>query len=220
MPLPPLEGIETWIFDLDNTLYPPELRLQEQIDARMAGFIMAETGLDRAAADALRHDYWQAYGTTLRGLMLHHGVDPACFLAAAHAIDYSVLRPDPVLARVIAALPGRKIVHTNGARSHAATVIAARGLDGVFEVVFAIEDKDLAPKPSDKAYRTILQRAGIEPASAAMIEDDARNLEVPKALGMATVWLCHQDDRPAPAHVDHRITDLTGFLSAHTGPPD
>lgn len=217
-PRPPWTHVETWVFDLDNTLYPPSARLFEQIDARMTGFIMRELGLGREAADRLRRDYWRAHGTTLRGLMAHHGTEPGRFLAEVHAIDLSALGPDPALAAALARLPGRKLVHTNGARAHAERVLAARGLGAAFEAIFAIEDKDYVPKPEPEAYRRLAAAAGLDPARAAMIEDDARNLEVPKALGMATVWLSHgpQEAAPDAAHtpawVDRRITALTQFL--------
>ncbi len=207
-----LSHVETWIFDLDNTLYHPSARLFDQINARMTGFIMRELGVSRAAADDLRRTYWQRHGTTLRGMIDGHGIDPAQFLDEVHAIDLSALKPDADLAAAIRRLPGARIVHTNGARAHAARVLAARGLEGLFDAVYAIEDKDLVAKPQPDAYRRVIQLSGLDPARAAMIEDDVRNLEVPKALGMATVWLCHRAGARAPAFVDHRITRLSRFL--------
>lgn len=207
-----LSHVETWIFDLDNTLYHPSARLFDQIDARMTGFIMRELGIPRAAADELRRTYWQRHGTTLRGLIDGHGIDPAQFLDEVHAIDLSALMPDADLAAAIRRLPGVKIVHTNGARAHAARVLAARGLEGLFDAVYAIEDKDLVPKPQPDAYHRVIRLSGLDPARAAMIEDDVRNLEVPKALGMATIWLCHRVGARAPAFVDRCITRLSRFL--------
>ncbi|MHA1528139.1 MAG: pyrimidine 5'-nucleotidase [Alphaproteobacteria bacterium] len=209
---PNLSHVETWIFDLDNTLYHPSARLFDQINARMTGFIMRELGVGRAAADAMRRGYWQRHGTTLRGLIENHGVDPARFLDEVHAIDLSALRPDAGLASAIGRLPGARIVHTNGARAHAARVLAARGLEGVFDAVYAIEDKDLVPKPHPDAYRRVIRLSGLDPARAAMIEDDVRNLAVPKALGMATIWLCHRAGARVPVFVDRRITRLIRFL--------
>ncbi len=209
---PNLSHVETWIFDLDNTLYHPSARLFDQINARMTGFIMRELGIPRAAADELRRTYWQRHGTTLRGLIDGHGIDPARFLDEVHAIDLSALKPDAGLAAAIRRLPGARIVHTNGARAHAVRVLAARGLEGVFDAVYAIEDKNLVAKPQPDAYRQVIRLSGLDPARAAMIEDEVRNLEVPKALGMATVWLCHRAGARAPAFVDHRITRLSRFL--------
>jgi len=212
--------VETWIFDLDNTLYHPSARLFDQINVRMTGFIIRELGVGKAEADALRRRYWGKYGTTLRGLIDEHGIDAARFLDEVHAIDLSALTPDAGLAAAVGRLPGARIVHTNGARAHARRVLAARGLTGLFDAIYAIEDKALVPKPQPDAYHRIVRLAGIDPGRAAMIEDDVRNLEVPKALGMATVWLCHDEGAagrdpaaaPAPTYVDRRISRLTAFL--------
>jgi putative hydrolase of the HAD superfamily len=204
--------VETWIFDLDNTLYPPSARLFDQINARMTRFIMRELGVARAEADRLRRGYWERHGATLRGLVVEHGIDADRFLDEVHAIDLTALTPDADLAEALGRVPGRRIIHTNGARAYAARVLAARGLEGRFDAVYAIEDKALMPKPRREAYARIIELAGLDPGRAAMIEDDARNLEVPKALGMATVWLCHDTGRPAPSWVDRRISALTQFL--------
>jgi putative hydrolase of the HAD superfamily len=207
------DHVETWIFDLDNTLYHPSARLFDQINIRMTEFIMTTLGTSRAEADRLRLSYWQSHGTTLGGLVAEHGIDPDQFLAEAHRIDLGALAPDPELAAAIAGLPGRKIVHTNGARAHAGRVLAARGLQGLFDAVYAIEDKALVAKPRPEAYRRIAELDGLDPRRAAMIEDEPRNLEVPKSLGMVTIWLCHEAGRKAPEWVDHRITRLNRFLA-------
>jgi putative hydrolase of the HAD superfamily len=206
------DHVETWIFDLDNTLYHPSARLFDQINIRMTGFIMRELSVTKAEADALRRRYWERHGTTLRGLIEEHGTDAGRFLDEVHAIDLSALAPDAGLAESIRRLPGRKLVHTNGSRGHAARVLAARGLGGLFDAVYAIEDKDLVPKPQRAAYDRIVALAGIDPGRAAMVEDDARNLEVPKALGMRTVWLCHETGAKAPGWVDLRVAGLDGFF--------
>jgi len=206
-------GIEAWIFDLDDTLYPPSARLVEQIDRRMTRYIMATLSLPEAEADGLRHRYWREHGTTLAGLVADHAIAPSPSLEAVHAIDLSALRPDPHLARAIAALPGRKIVHTNSARAHAERVLAAHGLGRCFDAVFAIEDKALAAKPGRDSYARVLAGAGIDPAAAAMVEDTPRNLVEPHRLGMATIWLDHGAETPTPAHVDLRITGLAPFLA-------
>ena len=209
---PNLSHVETWIFDLDNTLYHPSARLFDQIDARMTGFIMRELGVGRDAADELRRGYWRRHGATLGGLIENHAIDPAQFLDEVHAIDLSALKPDAALASAIRRLPGARIVHTNGARAHAARVLAARGLEGVFDAVYAIEDQGLVAKPRPEAYRRVIRLSGLDPARAALIEDDVRNLAAPKALGMATIWLCHRAGARAPAFVDRRITRLIPFL--------
>ena len=210
MPLPDFTPVRTWVFDLDNTLYPPATRLFDQIDQRMTAYMMRVTGLSRDRADRLRHDYWRQYGTTLAGLMAHHGVDPAPYLVEVHDIDFTVLTPDPELRAGIAALPGRRVVYTNGSAPYARRVITARGLEGLFDAVYGVEDADFHPKPRPEAFAAVFGRDGFETAQAAMFEDDPRNLQVPHALGMRTV---HVAPEPEPAdHIHHHTDDLAGFL--------
>jgi putative hydrolase of the HAD superfamily len=207
--------IDTWVFDLDNTLYPPSVRLFDQIEVRMTAWVMRELGVDRARADHLRRHYWQQYGTTLAGLMAEHGADPAPYLTEVHEIDFSVIPADPVLAARIAALPGRRIVYTNGSRPYAERVIAARGLSGLFDAVYGVEHAGFRPKPEHAAFATVFAADGLRPATAAMFEDDPRNLAVPHALGMRTVHIA-PDPMPAP-HIHHHHDDLSGFLGLLTG---
>ena len=209
-PTPGFAAIRTWVFDLDNTLYPPATRLFDQIDRRMTAYVMRELGLPEAAADRLRHDYWQRYGTTLAGLMAHHGIDPEPYLAEVHDIDFGALRPDPDLRAGIAALPGRRIVYTNGSASYARRVIAARGLEGVFDAVYGVEHAGYRPKPAAAAFAAVFAADGLDPACAAMFEDDPRNLREPHRLGMRTV---HVAPDPEPAdHIHHHTDDLAAFL--------
>jgi putative hydrolase of the HAD superfamily len=204
------DRIETWVFDLDNTLYPPEMALFDQINARMTAYVMTELALSEAEADALRHRYWRDHGTTLAGLMDRHGIDPAPYLEAVHDIDFTVLSPDPTLAARIADLPGRKIVYTNGTAAYARRVIAHRGLEGLFDAVYGVEDAGLRPKPERAAFEAVFGRDGLAPDRAAMFEDDARNLAVPHAMGLATVHIAPTPD-PAP-HIHHHGADLSAFL--------
>lgn len=210
MPKHAFRHVQTWVFDLDNTLYPPQVRLFDQINARMSAYVMRELGLPRAEADALRHSYWKDHGTTLAGLMTHHGIDPDPYLVEVHAIDFSVLPPAPDLAARIGALPGRRIVYTNGSAPYAARVIEARGLDGLFDAVYGIEDAGYRPKPQRAAFEAIFARDGLDSTRAAMFEDDDRNLAAPHAMGMRTV-LVGPDPVPAP-HIHHHTDDLAGFL--------
>ncbi|HUF55623.1 MAG TPA: pyrimidine 5'-nucleotidase [Thermohalobaculum sp.] len=212
--IPDRAAVETWIFDLDQTLYHPSARIFNQIDARMTAFIMRELGLGRRASDRLRKVYWARDGITLAGLVAEHGVDPVAFLDEVHRIDLRALRPDRALAAAIRALPGTRIIHSNGARAHAERVLAARGLDGLFARIFGIDDKGFLPKPRPEAYAHVIEAAALDPARAVMVEDDQRNLEVPKALGMTTVWVCYEPGGKAGAHVDHRVSSLTDFLGA------
>ncbi len=205
--------ITTWVFDLDNTLYPPSVRLFDQIEVRMVQFVMDHLQIDRIQADHLRRVYWQKHGTTLAGLMDEHGMDPEQFLIDVHDIDFSVLPPDPLLRRHIADLPGRKIIYTNGTAPYAENVIAARGLTGVFDAIYGVEHAGFRPKPERAAFERVFTKDGFDPTQAAMFEDEARNLQVPKSLGMATVHVAPVRD-PAP-YIDHHTPDLTDFLTQH-----
>ena len=206
----PFSHVRDWIFDLDNTLYPPEMRLFDQIEVRMTSWVMEALNVSREKADHLRDAYWREYGTTLAGLMAVHDVDPGPYLTHVHDISLSHLVPDPDLAAYISDLPGRKFIFTNGTADYATKVAAARGLDGVFDGVFGVEETAFEPKPSALAFERIVQHAGIQADQAAMFEDDARNLEAPHTMGMRTV---HVAPTPSDAHyVHHHTTDLTGFL--------
>lgn len=203
--------VETWVFDLDNTLYPPAARLFDQIEARMTAWVMSTLGVARDEADRLRADYWRLYGTTLAGLMHEHGIDPVPYLEDVHDIALDHLAPDPGLARAIGALPGRRVVYTNGSAPYARRVLDARGLSGAFDAVFGVEHAGFRPKPDRGAFETVFAAAGIDAARAAMFEDDARNLAAPHAMGMRTV---HVAPLPEPApHIHHHTDDLAGFLA-------
>lgn len=215
MPRDAFSHVTAWVFDLDNTLYSPRTRLFDQIDKRINAYVMTALGVDRAEADRLRDTYWRRYGTTLAGLMAEHGVAPDPYLVDVHDIDFSVLAPDPGLRARIAALPGRRIVYTNGSAPYAERVIAARGLSGLFDSVYGVEHAGYRPKPEPAAFDAVFARDGLSPATAAMFEDDARNLAAPHALGMRTV---HVAPVPEPAdHIHHHTDDLAGFLARLTG---
>ena len=202
--------VTQWVFDLDNTLYPPEARLFDQIEVKMSAYVMASLGVDQTTADQLRRDYWRDYGTTLAGLMREHNVDPGPYLFDVHDIDLSHLNKDPALASAIDTLPGRKIVYTNGTAPYAHQVLAARGLDQVFEAVYGVEEANFLPKPELEAFETIFALDGIQPRQAAMFEDEARNLQVPHSLGMQTIPVA-----PAPVtapYLQHHTNNLRQFL--------
>jgi putative hydrolase of the HAD superfamily len=210
--------IDTWIFDLDNTLYPSTSSLFPQISARMGGFIAGRFGLDAEAARALQKQLFRAHGTTLRGLMVEHGVDPHEFMDYVHDIDLSDLAPAAALAAALGALPGRKLVFTNGSRRHADRVLGHLGLAGHVAGVFDIADAGFMPKPDPAGYQALIARFGIEPRRAAMVEDMARNLEPAAALGMVTVLVHNASDWAAEGAegdwIQHRTDDLAGWLSA------
>ncbi len=200
-----------WVFDLDNTLYPPEARLFDQIEVRMTDWVMTELSVDRGTADRLRREYWHQYGTTLAGLMAEHGVDPAPYLTHVHEISLDHLDTDPDLRDRIADLPGRRIVYTNGSAPYAERVIAARGLNGLFDAVYGVEHANFRPKPERNAFEAVFAKDGVDPETAAMFEDEPRNLAAPHEMGMRTIHVA-PEPQPAP-HIHHHTDDLTAFLA-------
>lgn len=214
------DHVSVWIFDLDNTLYPREIDLFSQIERRMTDYVMRALDVDRPRADELRRHYWREHGTTLAGLMAEHALDPLPYLRDVHDIDFSVLPADPALAAAIAALPGRKIIHTNADSLYARRVLERRGLD-LFEAIYGIEEVGFHPKPDPRAFAAVLDQHGIDPTQAAMFEDDPRNLLVPAQLGMQTILVGaghHGPDAPDPGqahgdHIQHVTDDLAHFLN-------
>jgi putative hydrolase of the HAD superfamily len=203
--------VQTWVFDLDNTLYHPSADLFSQMDKRFAAYVARLTGRDPADALQLAHAYWLSHGSTLAGLMADYRIDPDEFLADVHAIDITHLAPDPALTTSLSRLSGRKVVYTNGSHNHAQRVLAARGLTQQFDAVYGVEHANYRPKPKAEAFAAIFARDGITPTTAAMFEDEARNLAVPHDLGMRTV---HVHETPLNAvHVHHGTDDLAAFLS-------
>jgi putative hydrolase of the HAD superfamily len=226
--------IDTWVFDLDNTLYPAGSDLWPKIDARITLFLANLFGIDGLSARALQKYYYHRYGTTLRGLMLEQEVGAAAFLAFVHDIDRSSITRNELLGAAIATLPGRKLILTNGSREHALRTTAALGLDTLFEDIFDIEAADFLPKPEPDTYQRFFDKHAIDPSRAAMFEDLAKNLVVPHARGMTTVLVApkpgegdHRDPLEmvsgvVPAHIDFVTSDLEGFLEtviATASPP-
>jgi putative hydrolase of the HAD superfamily len=220
------DQVETWVFDLDNTLYPHHLNLWQQVDERIRLYIERLLNLAKDDAFRLQKDYYRRYGTTLRGLMLEHGLRPDDFLDFVHEIDHSPLEPNPQLGAAIQKLPGRKLILTNGTRKHADAVMRRLAIDEHFEDVFDIEAAELEPKPSPRTYERFLSHHEVDPKKAAMFEDLARNLATPHSLGMTTVLVIPEGTREVlrehwefegrdDDHVDYVTDDLTGFLQAN-----
>ena len=217
------EHVETWVFDLDNTLYPHHLNLWQQVDERIRSYVAEFLKVSKDEAFRVQKDYYRRYGTTMRGLMTEHGLKPDDYLEYVHQIDHSPLTPDPALGDALEKLPGRKLILTNGTRKHAEAVMARLEIDRHFEDVFDIAAADLDPKPLPQVYQRFLALHQVDPEKAAMFEDLARNLEAPHALGMTTVLVVPQgqrevfregwelEGRDAP-HVDHVTDDLAGYL--------
>jgi putative hydrolase of the HAD superfamily len=227
-PLPRLYQADDWVFDLDNTLYPTECDLFAQIDARMTEFVAKHLDLDVIAAKALQKHYYKTYGTTLNGLMREHGMPARAFLDHVHDLDYTPVTPAPRLRAAIEALPGRKIVFTNGSRGHAERTLAALGLTGLFHDLFDIEATAFRPKPAREAFDALIDAHLVAPERSVMVEDLSRNLLTAHALGFSTVLVwswkdwSHEPEGARPAgpvtetedHVHHATDDLTAFLEA------
>jgi putative hydrolase of the HAD superfamily len=217
------DQVEAWVFDLDNTLYSHHLNLWQQVDERIRLYIERLLNLAKDDAFRLQKDYYRRYGTTLRGLMLEHGLQPDDFLDFVHEIDHSPLEPNPQLGAALEKLPGRKLILTNGTRKHADAVMRRLAIDEHFEDVFDIEAAELEPKPSPQTYERFLVHHGVDPKKAAMFEDLARNLATPHSLGMTTVLVMPEGTREVlredwelegrdDDHVDYATDDLVGFL--------
>ena len=203
--------VETWVFDLDNTLYPPEARLFDAIEARMTAYVMRALGVDAARANHMRQHYWRTYGTTLAGLMAEHRMDPDPYLAEVHDISLATLRPTRDSPAAIEALPGRKVVYTNGSREHARRVTRARGLEGAFDALYGFEDAGYMPKPRAEAFAAVFGRAALEPGAARCSRTTRATWPCRTSSACARCWSA--PPRAAP-HVHHPTQDLTDFLTA------
>lgn len=222
-----LSGVENWVFDLDNTLYPAACDLFAEIDQRMTQFVMQSLNLPKSEARTIQKDYYARYGTTLRGMMVEHKLDPHEFMGFVHDIDHSPLDAAPDLKSHLSALPGRKYIYTNGSTCHAEKVTKYMGLDHLFEDMICIVKADFLPKHEDGAFEKFINLTGVDPAKSAMFEDLSRNLIPAHQLGFKTVlvtsdkdWSHEPEDvRPAhaddakPLHVHHTTNDLPSFLN-------
>ncbi len=208
------DHVRTWVFDLDNTLYPPEARLFDQIEVKMTAWVSETLNVTSSEADRLRRHYWEKYGTTLAGLMEEHGADPRPYLVDVHDISLDHLEIDADLFSAIRTLPGRRIVYTNGSEPYARRVLAARGLESAFDAVYGVEHAEFRPKPERQAFESVFKKDGLNPSTAAMFEDEPRNLAAPFEMGMRTTHVASQ----ATDHdfIHHHTDNLTDFLSQIT----
>ncbi|MEM7073097.1 MAG: pyrimidine 5'-nucleotidase, partial [Pseudomonadota bacterium] len=211
--------IRSWIFDLDNTLYHARYDLFEQVSKRITEFVAKTLELDDQQARSVQRDYFQRYGTTLRGMMTHHGTNPEFFMDYVHDIDYSALPYDASLASNLARLPGKRYIFTNGSCEHAQAVIRQMRLDGLFDAIFDIRIANFIPKPNHAPYQALLEATGIDAREAFMAEDIADNLRVPNALGMKTLWVedkkQSQPGKACSEYIDYRCTSLSSWLAAY-----
>jgi len=208
-----LRRITTWIFDLDNTLYPPSAGLYPQLTARVTEWIRVHLGLTQEEIAVLQKRYLESHGATLGGLVLDFQVDAEEFLNYVHQIDYSGVMPDPALASALAALSGRKIIHTNGSSAHARHVLEKLGIpESLFDGIFDLHDSHYIAKPEIPAYLSLIAHFSLRPKDCCFIEDSLRNLETARAIGMKTLLVRYGDDaeKPVPPICD----DATGNLAA------
>lgn len=221
-PLAALRDRAVWIFDLDNTLYPASCDLFSQVDRRINEFIATHFNIGMDEARVRQKQFFREYGTTLRGLMMEHDVDPVAYMDYVHDIDVTGVQPSALLADALGRLPGRKIIYTNGSVRHAENVAGRLGILDRFEAVFDIAAGGFVPKPDPRPYATLVERHGVDPADACMVEDIARNLAPAHALGMTTVWVRGEKEYEkagvgAGIHIDHTVDDLPSWLAAVAG---
>ena len=206
--------MDVWLFDLDNTLYPPETEFMSLIEARMTAFVARETGLPRDAAWALQKRYLHEHGTTLAGLMAHHGVDPEAFLDEVHDVSMDALAPDPALRESLSRLPGRRLVFTNGDERHAARVLDKLAIADRFEAVFHIAAADYVPKPAPATFARLVAAHAIDPRRACFFEDSEKNLAPAADIGMTTVLVGPHAQASTASFVRYRAPMLAPFLRA------
>jgi putative hydrolase of the HAD superfamily len=214
----PLGAVETWVFDLDNTLYPASSGLFPLVQVRMNEYIGNLLGVSLEEAKALRAQYFREHGTTMHGLMAIHRIDPHEFMAFVHDVDLSCVPANPALAAALGGLAGRKLIYTNGSVPHAENLLRHLSISHYFDDIFDIVASDFAPKPAMAPLRVFVDRFGVKPTGALMVEDMAKNLVPAAAIGMTTAWVKTGVDWAAIAseadHINYVVDDLTGFLAA------
>lgn len=214
----PLGAIETWVFDLDNTLYPASSGLFPLVQARMNEYICRLLNVSMDEAKVLRAQYFREHGTTMHGLMATHRVDPHEFMAFVHDVDLACVPENPALVAALGSLSGRKLIYTNGSVPHAENLLRHLGISHYFDDIFDIVASDFAPKPSAVPFDVFVRRFGIAPRRALMVEDMAKNLAPAAELGMTTAWVKTGIDWAAIAsdadYINYVVDDLAGFLGA------
>lgn len=214
---PPGDGeVETWIFDLDNTLYQTSAAMHGRVDDLLGSFVAEFLNVDRVEARVIQKAYFREFGLTLRGLMVKHGLDPRVYADYMMRADLYDMPPNPALGDAIARLPGRKLIYTNAFANHAEQVLARLGMAAHFEAVHDIEAADYLPKPAVDAYSELCRRHGVDPEKSVMIDDIAINLEPAASLGMTTVWLRTNAEwsrglEPAD-YIDHVTDDVVSWI--------
>jgi putative hydrolase of the HAD superfamily len=213
---------EFWLFDLDNTLYPASNGLMADVSLRMTKFVSNKLNIPKDAALTEQKELYRKFGTTLSGLMKKYKVDPYDFLDFVHQVDYSLVQPDPRLARLLENFPGRKLVYTNASANHAEQVLKRLQIADHFEGIYDIVAAEWQPKPIQESYQTLIDKYNINPKSAVMIEDIAINLQPAALMGMTTVWINHLEENTPiwtmpsadSVYVHHKINNLNNWLNS------
>jgi putative hydrolase of the HAD superfamily len=218
--MPPLHDPDVWLFDLDNTLYPARCNLFAQIDVRIGRYISDWLKVTPEEARIVQKQYWKDHGTSMRGMMTLHGVDPKHYLDYVHDIDYSPVPHAPDLEASLARLPGRKLIFTAGDVPHAERVMEKLGIAHHFEAIFDIVAGDYWPKPHRKIYDELVRRHNVDPTRAAFADDIAINLKPAADMGMRTIWIRTDESVSRAAgldldldHIHHQTDDLATWLA-------
>ncbi len=212
------EKINTWIFDLDNTLYSADSGIFQQVHQLMGEFISKNLNMDMSDAKKLQSKYYKQHGTTLRGLMDNHGIDPDHFLDEVHRLDYSIVGSNKTLNEELHKLEGRKIIYTNANKKHVIDVLDRIDLSNFFDEIFDIKMANYIPKPELKPYEQIINLFNIEPKSSAMFDDIAKNLVPAKKVNFTSVWIdagyenFSDDIKASKEYLDFSTRDLSLFL--------
>ena len=212
------EKINTWIFDLDNTLYSADSGIFQQVHKLMGEFISKNLNMEMPEAKKLQAKYYKQHGTTLRGLMDNHGIDPDYFLDEVHHLDYSIVGHNKILNQELQKLKGRKIIYTNANNKHAIDVLDRIDLANFFDEIFDIKMANYIPKPEIKPYEQIIDLFSIDPDRSAMFDDIAKNLVPAKKVNFTSVWIdagyenFSDDIEASKEYLDFQTTDLSLFL--------
>ena len=212
------QKINTWIFDLDNTLYSADSGIFQQVHKLMGEFISKNLKMDMVEAKKLQSKYYKQHGTTLRGLMDNHGVEPDYFLDEVHKLDYSIVGPDEILKKELEKIQGRKIIYTNANKKHVVDVLERINLANFFDEIFDIKMANYIPKPEIRPYEQIIDIFNINPSSSAMFDDIAKNLVPAKKVGFTPVWVdagyenFSDDIQASKDYLDYSTRNLSSFL--------
>tara|TARA_B100000965_G_scaffold405256_1_gene438544 strand:+ start:487 stop:1164 length:678 start_codon:yes stop_codon:yes gene_type:complete len=210
--------IDTWVFDLDNTLYSAESGIFQQVHELMGKFVSNKLKIDLDSAKKLQSKYFIKHGTTLKGLMDNHGVEPDEFLDYVHKLDYSIIHPNNDLNKEISKLQGRKIIYTNANRQHVNEILLRLDLTNIFDEIFDIKMANYIPKPEINAYKDFIKRFNINPKTTIMFDDIAKNLVPAKNVGFKSVWIdlgienISDDIKNSKRFLDFETKDLSKFL--------